>query len=164
MSQKVPEVVSKGGQTLSGRLDFQSFCTPSKGSDPVLKPPAGILVAEDHPVMLDVIRYNLHRAGFEVVTARDGAEAIFHLQGQSFDVVLLDNQMPNMSGIEVCQHPVRQQRHPQTPFIMCSAKGLEIDDATVKRLNLHSMIFKPFSPRDLVATVKAAVEQTVVAE
>jgi two-component system alkaline phosphatase synthesis response regulator PhoP len=122
-----------------------------------------ILVAEDNPVMLDVIRYNLHRAGFEVVTAKDGAEAIFHLEQESFDVVLLDNQMPVISGIEVCQHPVRMQCHPTTPFIMCSAKGLEMDDATITELNLHSMIFKPFSPRDLVATIKAVVEQAVVA-
>ena len=113
--------------------------------------------------MLDVIRYNLNRAGFEVVTARDGQEAVTHLEDQSFDVVLLDNQMPTMSGVEVCNHPVRQQCHAQTPFIMCSAKGLEMDDATLTELKLHSMIFKPFSPRDLVATVQAAVEQTVVA-
>lgn len=125
--------------------------------------PHRILVAEDNPVMLDVIRFNLHRAGFEVVTARDGCEALAHLEQQSFDIVLLDNQMPITSGVEVCQHPVRQQRHANVPFVMCSAKGLEMDDALIAELRIHSMIFKPFSPRDLVATVKAAVDATVVA-
>ena len=122
-----------------------------------------ILVAEDNPVMLDVIRFNLIRAGFEVVTARDGAEAIAHLEQQQFDIVLLDNQMPGLTGVEVCQSSVRSQNHANVPFIMCSAKALEMDEATVKQLELHSMIFKPFSPRDLVATVKAAVDATLIA-
>ena len=121
-----------------------------------------ILVVEDNPVMLDVVRFNLVRAGFEVLTARDGVEAVALLEAETFDLVLLDNQMPRMSGVEVCQHAIRQQCHVDVPFIMCSAKGLEMADETIAELNLHSVIFKPFSPRELVASVETAIATNAV--
>lgn len=116
-----------------------------------------ILVVEDNPVMLDVVRFNLVRAGFEVSTARDGVEAVVLLENESFDLVLLDNQMPRMSGAELCMHPIRAEKHSDIPFVMCSAKGLELDDSDIEQLQLHSVVFKPFSPRDLIAAVEQAV-------
>ena len=116
-----------------------------------------ILLAEDNLVMADVIRFNLMRSGFDVTVANDGTTAIKKMEQESFDVILLDNQMPGMTGEEICRHHVRHNRHSGTPIMMCSAKGLEMEPQLIEELGLCDIVFKPFSPKALVSQIRSHI-------
>ena len=118
-----------------------------------------ILVAEDNLVMADVLRFNLLRSGFDVELATDGSAALELLKNQEFDVILLDNQMPGMTGEEICRHHVRHDRHPTTPIMMCSAKGLEMQATLIEELGLRSVVFKPFSPKALINEIRSLLPE-----
>jgi CheY-like chemotaxis protein len=88
-----------------------------------------ILVAEDNRVLADVLRFNLQRAGFQVVVASNGQLAIEQLKQAAFDLLITDYQMPVVDGEELCR-TIRLQLHiDQMPILVCSAKGYEVDNA-----------------------------------
>lgn len=120
--------------------------------------PYRVIVAEDNRVLQDVIRFNLARAGFEVRTAFEGAQALRLLEEQPADVLVTDCQMPGMSGLELCTAIRGHAVYSNLPILFCSAKGLEIEQETLEKLRLPGILCKPFSPRSLVEKVQALAE------
>ena len=120
--------------------------------------PYRVIVAEDNRVLQDVIRFNLARAGFEVRTAVEGAQALRLLEEQPADVLVTDCQMPGMSGLELCAAVRNHAIYGNLPILFCSAKGLEIESETLEKLRLPAVLCKPFSPRSLVEKVLALAE------
>ncbi len=128
--------------------------------------PPRILVVEDNTVLAEVLRLNLHRAGFEVTVASNGALALKRLQEHGFELLITDFQMPGIDGGELCQR-VRQELHMQElPILMCTAKGLEIQvDQLKSELGLSRIVFKPFSMRDIVRSARElTAAQPIVAQ
>lgn len=117
-----------------------------------------ILVADDNRVMLNIVRFNLEQAGFAVTVARDGSEAWDLLQAEDVDLLITDYQMPGMNGEKLCRRLRAEASLKNLPVIILSAKGLELDLTRLKEeLELHEVVFKPFSPSSLVATVQACL-------
>lgn len=116
-----------------------------------------ILIADDDPVVHESLGIYLKAEGFEVVDAFDGASA---LESVAPDVALcvLDIMMPKMSGIEVCREI---RKNSQLPVLMLTAKGEEIDRIVGLELGADDYIVKPFSPREVVARIKAVLRRTV---
>jgi two-component system, chemotaxis family, chemotaxis protein CheY len=119
---------------------------------------AKILVCEDNSALSGVVCFNLVRAGFQVTPVANGRQAIEALKNDSFDLVLSDQQMPLMTGIQLCQHIRQLPAHQQTPFILLTAKCMEIDITKLqKTLGLTKALPKPFSPSELVQCIKEAL-------
>ncbi len=117
-----------------------------------------ILVAEDNRVLSDVLRFNLERAGFVVTVARDGLQAIQQLRSVCFDLLLTDFQMPGANGEQLCQLVREELGNQELPIMICSAKGLELDNSELKaKWQVSAVIYKPFSMREIV---RLAVEAT----
>ncbi|MDF7637587.1 response regulator YycF [Leuconostocaceae bacterium ESL0958] len=111
-----------------------------------------ILVVDDEQPISDIIKFNLTKEGYEVVTADNGATALTIYQQERPDLVLLDQMLPEVEGIEV----LRQIRATdQTPVIMVTAKDSEIDKVIGLEMGADDYVTKPFSNRELVARVKA---------
>jgi CheY-like chemotaxis protein len=119
---------------------------------------AKILVVEDNGALSAVICFNLVRAGFEVIPATNGRAALDMLQKHRFDLVLSDQQMPMLTGIQLCQHMRQLPGHEKTPFILLTAKCMEIDLIELQqRLGVSAALPKPFSPSELVACIEDAL-------
>ncbi len=118
---------------------------------------AKILVVEDEPNLRIGLKDNLEYEQFEVVLARDGVEALHHLDGDLFDLILLDVMMPKMSGFDVCK--TARKNGVVTPIIFLTAKGEEIDKVLGLELGADDYITKPFSIRELIARVKAVLRR-----
>jgi CheY-like chemotaxis protein len=119
-----------------------------------------VLVAEDNPALAGVVRFNLKRTGFDVTVARNGREALDMARGTPFDVVITDQQMPGMTGTELCAELRRREEYRTTPIIMLTAKGLELDIESLRqRLGVSAALPKPFSPAELVCLVEECVEE-----
>jgi CheY-like chemotaxis protein len=119
-----------------------------------------VLVAEDNPALAGVVRFNLKRTGFEVTVARNGREALEMAGHTPFDVVITDQQMPEMTGTELCAELRRREEYRTTPIIMLTAKGLELDiEGLRQRLGVSAALPKPFSPAELVGLVEECVAE-----
>jgi two-component system chemotaxis response regulator CheY len=119
---------------------------------------AKILVCEDNGALSAVICFNLVRAGFEVTAVNNGRLALDALKTQTFDLVLSDQQMPMMTGIQLCEHLRQLPEHRRTPFILLTAKCMEIDFAHLqKTLGLAKALPKPFSPSELINCIEEAL-------
>ena len=116
-----------------------------------------ILVVDDDRVLADVITFTLHKEGYEVIKAYDGVVALERWQEDEPDLVILDVNMPRMSGFEVCRR-IRAQS--DTPIMMLTVKGDEEDILGGFELGADDYIVKPFSPRQLVARVKAILRRS----
>ena len=121
-------------------------------------PMARILVADDEADMVLGLRDNLEFEGYEVVVAEDGEAALAAVREHSPDLILLDVMMPKMDGFEVCRH-VRQAGH-TVPILMLTAKGQEIDIVRGLEAGADDYVTKPFSIRELLARIKAALRRT----
>ena len=114
-----------------------------------------ILVAEDNLALSSVLRFNLERAGFNVTVAQNGREAWDFSQIDQFDLVLTDHQMPELTGVELCQRLREDERYARTPVIMLTAKGLELDLARLRdELGVAAVLPKPFSPIEMISTIE----------
>jgi two-component system, chemotaxis family, chemotaxis protein CheY len=121
---------------------------------------AKILVCEDNVALSGVICFNLVRAGFQVTSVANGKLALDALEKGSFDLVLSDQQMPMMTGIQLCENTRQLPLHRQTPFILLTAKCMEIDFPKLqKKLKISAALPKPFSPSELVN----CIEETLAA-
>jgi CheY-like chemotaxis protein len=119
---------------------------------------ASILVCEDNSALSAVVCFNLVRAGFEVTSVSNGRLALDALQKGTFDLILSDQQMPLMTGIQLCEHVRQLPAHKRTPFILLTAKCMEIDIAKLQqRLGLTKALPKPFSPSELVNCIEEAL-------
>src|SRR4051812_4348127 len=133
-----------------------------KGLAVVRKDKARILVCEDNVALSGVICFNLVRAGFDVTSVGNGRLALDALERGPFDLVLSDQQMPMMTGIQLCENTRQLPMHRQTPFILLTAKCMEIDFPRLqKKLNISAALPKPFSPSELVTCIEEALAAKV---
>lgn len=121
-----------------------------------------VLVVEDEADIQQLVSYNLIRAGFHVTCADSGEEALERLRTESVDCVLLDLMLPGISGIEVCRsmRKVESSLGHSVPVIMLTAKGEEEDMVAGFECGADDYITKPFSPKVLIARIKAVVKRS----
>ncbi|MHB1305630.1 MAG: response regulator [Limisphaerales bacterium] len=113
-----------------------------------------ILVVDDEPDALELVEFNLKGAGFEVVTAADGAEALKKARAHVPDLILLDLMLPEVDGLEVCKILRRDSATSAIPIIMLTAKAAEVDRILGLELGADDYVTKPFSPRELGLRIK----------
>ena len=116
-----------------------------------------VLIADDDPHIREVVRFALGRAGIGCVEAADGAEALRVFEQAGPDLLLLDVLMPEMDGTEVCR---RVRATSTVPILFLSSKGDEVDKIVGLEIGGDDYVTKPFSPRELVARVRAALRRT----
>lgn len=112
-----------------------------------------VLVADDESHILSVVSLKLRNAGFEVICAHDGEEAFEMAVNEKPDLLITDYHMPGLSGLEVCQRLREKPELKALPAIMLSARGYHLTDSELQQSGISQMISKPFSPRQLLATV-----------
>jgi two-component system phosphate regulon response regulator PhoB len=118
-----------------------------------------ILVVEDEDDIRELLRYNLAKEGLQVIGAATGEEALQAVQGRLPDLILLDLMLPGIDGLEVCRiiKGAPETRH--LPIVMLTAKGEEADIVAGLELGADDYITKPFSPRVLLARLRAALRR-----
>ncbi len=119
-----------------------------------------ILVVDDEADILDLISYNLGKEGFEVSTAADGGEALTQIRETRFDLVVLDLMIPGVQGMELCRILRGDPKTETIPIIMLTAKGEEVDRVLGLEMGADDYITKPFSPRELIARIRAVLRRT----
>ena len=118
-----------------------------------------ILVVEDEQNIRELIRYNLNQEGFRVETAGNGQEGLDKVRAGKADLILLDLMLPEIDGFELCKILKKNKNTQAIPIIMLTAKGEETDRVVGLELGADDYIVKPFSPRELVARVKAVLRR-----
>jgi DNA-binding response OmpR family regulator len=118
-----------------------------------------IIVIEDEPDILEVIEYNLVRDGYKVLTSRDGEQGLHKVRKEAPDLVVLDIMLPGMDGIEVCRRLKTDPLTSSIPVVMVTAKTDETDVVLGLGVGADDYIRKPFSPKELVARVKAVLRR-----
>jgi DNA-binding response OmpR family regulator len=117
------------------------------------------LVVEDDPDIVELIEHYLRAEGFEVEAVGDGRRALERLREGSFHVVLLDLQLPGMDGLSLCGEIRRDRRTRALPVIMLTARGDEADRVVGLEVGADDYVVKPFSPKELVARVRALMRR-----
>jgi DNA-binding response OmpR family regulator len=120
-----------------------------------------ILIVEDDRNLLDTLKYNLGKEGYDVVTAEDGAEAIDIAGKEKPDLIILDVMLPKMSGFEICRI-IRKKMN--VPILMLTAKVDETDKIVGLEIGADDYMTKPFSLRELLARVRAMLRRAKMAE
>lgn len=120
-----------------------------------------ILVVDDENDIRDLLSYNLQKEGFAVETAADGDEALAKARAGQFELVVLDLMLPGISGIDLCKLFRVDPRLAELPVLMLTAKGEEIDRIVGLEVGADDYMTKPFSPRELIARIKAILRRTV---
>jgi two-component system response regulator VicR len=118
-----------------------------------------ILVVDDEKAIVDILKFNLQREGYSVITACDGEEGLQIFEKEKPDLVLLDIMMPKVDGLQVCKL-IRNKY--DTPIIMLTARAEEVDKVLGLELGADDFVTKPFSVRELMARVKANLRRTVL--
>ena len=119
-----------------------------------------ILIVEDEPPLVEVIKYNFESAGFRTTVASDGNEALFQAEELLPELIILDWMLPERSGIEVCRELRKRKNTKATPIIMLTARSEEIDKVKGLENGADDYIVKPFSPKELIARSKALLRRT----
>jgi len=122
-----------------------------------------ILIAEDEPSMVELVRYNLEHEGFRTAVALDGDEALIAVAEQRPDLILLDWMLPHVSGIEICRQLRRGNATRDLPIIMMTARGEEGDRVRGLESGADDYVVKPFSPSELIARVRALLRRSSAA-
>ncbi|CBH22672.1 DNA-binding response regulator in two-component regulatory system with PhoR (or CreC) [Acetoanaerobium sticklandii] len=115
-----------------------------------------VLIAEDEKPISDIIKFNLEKEGYEIITAYDGEDALKKALNEELELIILDIMLPSMDGFEICK---RVREKSSVPIIMVTAKEEEVDKILGLELGADDYITKPFSIRELVARVKANVRR-----
>ncbi|WXJ93650.1 Alkaline phosphatase synthesis transcriptional regulatory protein PhoP [Neomoorella carbonis] len=115
-----------------------------------------VLIVDDEPAILELVSFNLQQAGFTTVTASDGAEALQKAATEKPDLIILDVMLPKVDGFEVCRS---LRARGNTPILMLTARREEIDRVLGLELGADDYLTKPFSPRELVARVRAILRR-----
>jgi len=118
-----------------------------------------ILLVEDDPDIVEVVRYNLGRDGYKIAVARNGEQGLQEATRNKPDLVLLDLMLPGLNGLEVCRKLRGQRATADVPVIMLTARSEESDVVVGLEMGADDYIAKPFSPRELVARVKAVLRR-----
>ncbi len=116
-----------------------------------------ILVVEDERPIADILKFNLERSGYEVAVAYDGEQALEKVAREVPDLVILDLMLPKVDGLSVCRH---LRARSDVPIIMLTAKSEEADKITGLELGADDYVTKPFSPRELLARVRALLRRS----
>ncbi|HEY8533980.1 MAG TPA: response regulator transcription factor [Micromonospora sp.] len=117
---------------------------------------ARVLVVEDEESFSDALSYLLRKEGFEVAIATTGPEALTEFERNGADIILLDLMLPEMSGTEVCRELRKRSR---VPIIMVTARDSEIDKVVGLEIGADDYVTKPYSPRELVARIRAVLRR-----
>lgn len=118
-----------------------------------------ILVVEDEPSQVEILRYNLTREGFAVRVEIDGEEGLRAATEDPPDLILLDWMLPNMSGIEICRQLRRSKATREIPVIMLTARSEENDMVRGLDIGADDYVTKPYSVKELIARVRAALRR-----
>jgi len=118
-----------------------------------------ILVVDDEEDILELVRYNLAREGYTVVCAASGEAALKTAASDPVDLIILDLMLPGIDGLEVARRLRQNSGTKETPIVMLTAKGEEADIVTGLELGADDYVTKPFSPRILIARVKAVIRR-----
>ena len=120
---------------------------------------AKILVVDDERDIIELVSYNLEKEGFKVISATDGEKALELVSSDKPEVIILDLMLPGIDGLDVCRELKKNDQTSSIPVIMLTAKGEESDIVIGLELGADDYITKPFSPRVLVARVKAVLRR-----
>ena len=118
-----------------------------------------VLVVEDDPDIVELVQYNLEREGFSVLTAEDGEKGLKEAVSRKPAIILLDLMLPGMGGLEVCKQLKSRNDTDEIPIVMMTAKGEESDVVLGLELGADDYVKKPFSPKELVARVRAVLRR-----
>ena len=118
-----------------------------------------ILVVDDEEDILELVRYNLAREGYQVISASSGEKCLKKARSEKLDLVVLDLMLPGMDGLEVAKKMKSDPNTKHVPIIMLTAKGEEADVVTGLELGADDYVTKPFSPRILIARVRAVIRR-----
>ncbi len=118
-----------------------------------------VAIIEDEKDIVDLVRYNFRKEGFEVASFLRGKEGLEQMRRNPPDVVLLDIMLPDVDGFEVCKKLRADDRLKDLPVIFLTAKGEEIDRVLGLEIGADDYVVKPFSPRELVARVRAVLRR-----
>lgn len=121
--------------------------------------PPKILVVDDEPDALEVLAFKLREAGYAVVLAKDGAEALEMARNELPSLIVLDVMLPEIDGLDVCRILRRDPRFASTPILMLTARVEERDQALGLELGADEYLTKPFSPRELVGRIGKLLER-----
>ena len=119
-----------------------------------------ILVVEDEPSQREVLAYNLKAEGFLVISADDGEDALFLVEEEEPDLILMDWMMPNLSGIEVCRRLKSSNKTRAIPIIMVSARSEEMDKVRGLEIGADDYLVKPYSVIELIARLRTQLRRT----
>jgi len=122
-----------------------------------------ILVVEDEDDIRELLRYNLAKEGYQVTGVASGEEALKAARATPPDLILLDLMLPGLDGLEVCRLLKGEPQTLDLPIVMLTAKGEEADIVTGLELGAHDYITKPFSPRVLLARLRAVLRRRSLA-
>jgi len=122
--------------------------------------PEAILIVDDEQDVLDLLVYNLQKAGYKILTARDGVAALQKARDEVPSLIVLDLMLPQMDGTEVCRHLKADPKTAHIPIIMLTAKAEEVDRVVGLELGADDYVTKPFSPREMTLRVKGVLRRT----
>jgi phosphate regulon transcriptional regulator PhoB len=118
-----------------------------------------VLVIEDDKDIVELVRYNLEKDGYQVGASGDGAVGLAQIRKSPPDILILDLMLPKLSGLEVCKEVRKDANLNRLPILILTAKGEEADRVVGLELGADDYVTKPFSPRELVARVKALLRR-----
>jgi len=118
-----------------------------------------VLIVDDEQAIVDLVRYHLEKEGIICLEARDGERALALAKAQHPDLVILDLMLPGIEGLEVCRQLRRDAKLGSIAIIMLTAKAEEVDRVVGLEMGADDYVVKPFSPRELVARVKAVLRR-----
>ena len=118
-----------------------------------------ILIVEDEEDILELIRYNLAKEGYQIEGVMSGEDALHKVKKETYDLIVLDLMLPGVDGLDVCKMLKQDQLTAPVPIIMLTARGEEADIIVGLELGADDYITKPFSPRILIARIKAVLRR-----
>jgi phosphate regulon transcriptional regulator PhoB len=119
-----------------------------------------VLLVEDERDIVELVRYHLEKEGMTVVHAGDGGRALRLATAEHPDLVVLDLMLPGLDGLEVCRQLRRDPATRAVPIVMLTARGDEVDRVVGLEVGADDYVVKPFSPRELVARIRAVLRRT----
>jgi phosphate regulon transcriptional regulator PhoB len=122
--------------------------------------PVTVLVVDDEKDIVELVRYHAEKQGFRCLTAADGGAALRLARAERPDLVVLDLMLPGLDGLEVCRQLRRDPATARLPVIMLTARAEEVDRVVGLELGADDYVVKPFSPRELMARIKAVLRRT----
>jgi len=130
----------------------------NEGPEAVIK--KRILVIEDDRDIVELVRYNLEKDGYQVFTATDGATGIAQVKKSPPDLLVLDLMLPKLSGLEICKEIRRDAALNRLPILILTARGEEADRVVGLELGADDYVVKPYGLRELIARIRAVMRRT----